>query len=118
MDGRTPGLEPQARPHTGPLLGGSLETICWHLKGSAYWPDFDGAILLLESSEQKPSLASVDAYLTDLEQLGVVDAVAGLVYARPYGYDDGERGALWRVLAEHVRCPTLANVDCGTPTRC
>jgi muramoyltetrapeptide carboxypeptidase LdcA involved in peptidoglycan recycling len=34
----------------GPLLGGCLETICWHLKGSAFWPDLRGAILSLELS--------------------------------------------------------------------
>ena len=95
------------------LIGGCLETICWHLKGSSYWPDFDGAILLLESSEEKPPPPHVDSYLTDLAQLGVLDAIAGLVYARPYGYDDEERQAVWSVLRQHARCPTLANVDCG-----
>ena len=97
----------------GPLLGGCLETICWHLEGSAYWPEFGGAILMLESSEEMPSPAHVDSYLTDLEQLGVLDSIAGLIYARPYGYSEAEREALWRVLDAHVRCPTLADVDCG-----
>jgi muramoyltetrapeptide carboxypeptidase LdcA involved in peptidoglycan recycling len=97
----------------GPLIGGCLETICWHLKGSSYWPDFDGAVLMLESSEEKPPPSDVDSYLTDLAQLGVLDAIAGLVYARPYGYDDEERRLLWSVLGTHARCPTLANVDCG-----
>jgi muramoyltetrapeptide carboxypeptidase len=97
----------------GRLVGGCLESICWHLKGSRYWPDFDGAVLMLESSEEMPPPAYVDSYLTDLGQLGVLDSIAGLVYARPYGYDDDERELLWRVLADHVRCPTLANVDCG-----
>jgi muramoyltetrapeptide carboxypeptidase len=97
----------------GPLVGGCLETIGWHLKGSRYWPDFDGAILMLETSEEKPSPAHVDSLLTDLGQLGVLDAIAGLVYARPYGYDDAERETMWHVLDAHVRCPTLADVDCG-----
>ena len=97
----------------GPLIGGCLETICWHLKGSAYWPDFSGAVLMLESSEELPSPAHVDSYLTDLAQLGVLDSIAGLIYARPYGYSDAEREALWRVLEAHARCPALANVDCG-----
>jgi muramoyltetrapeptide carboxypeptidase len=97
----------------GPLIGGCLETICWHLKGSAYWPDLADAILMLETSEEKPTPAYVDSYLTDLGQLGALDAIAGFVYARPYGYDDVEREALWRVLEAHSRCPTLADVDCG-----
>jgi muramoyltetrapeptide carboxypeptidase len=97
----------------GPLIGGCLDSVCWHLKGSRHWPDFEGSVLMLESSEEKPPPEYVDSYLTDLEQLGVLDSIAGLVYARPYGYDDDARELLWRVLADHVRCPTLANVDCG-----
>ncbi len=97
----------------GPLLGGCLETICWHLKGSAAWLDLEGAVLMLESSEEAPSPSDVDAYLTDLEQLGVLDSIAGLVYARPYGYDDERRRTLWTVLEERTSCPVLANVDCG-----
>jgi muramoyltetrapeptide carboxypeptidase len=97
----------------GPLLGGCLETICWHLKGSRFWLDLDGAVMMLETSEETPSPAAVDAYLTDLEQLGVLDRIAGLVVARPYGYDDEERELLWRVVTERTSCPVLANVDCG-----
>lgn len=97
----------------GPLLGGCLETICWHLKGSADWLDLRGAILMLETSEEKPSPADVDAYLTDLAHLGTLDSIAGLVVARPYGYSAEQAETLWRVVGSHARCPTLANVDCG-----
>lgn len=100
----------------GWLLGGCLETVCWHLKGSAAWIDPAGAVLFLETSEEAPSPAHVDAYLTDLEQLGVFDAVAGLVFGRPYGYDEERTKALWGVVAERteaVGIPVLANVDLG-----
>ena len=66
----------------GWLLGGCLETICWHLKGSSAWVEPGGAILFLETSEEAPSPAQVDAYLTDLEQLGVFDRAAALVVGR------------------------------------
>src|SRR5262249_41327011 len=79
----------------GPVLGGCLETICWHLKGSATWIDPAGAILLLETSEDAPPPSDVDAYLTDLDQLGVFDAAAALVVARPYGYTAGSARVLW-----------------------
>jgi muramoyltetrapeptide carboxypeptidase len=100
----------------GPLFGGCLETICWHLKGSSAWIDPEEAILLLELSEETPSPAHVDGYLTDLEQLGVFDAVAALIVARPYGYsaDDAER--LWEVVAARTDAaglPVLANVEAG-----
>jgi muramoyltetrapeptide carboxypeptidase len=100
----------------GPLLGGCLETVCWHLKGSATWIEPEGAILILETSEEAPSPAHVDAYLTDLEQLGVFAAASGLVCGRPYGYDEEGAKALWQVVAERTDAagiPVLVNVDAG-----
>ncbi len=100
----------------GPLLGGCLETVCWHLKGSSWWLDLDGAVLVLETSEEAPSPGRVDAYLSGLEQLGVFAAVAGLVVGRPAGYADADVPELWRVVRERTAAagvPVLANVDCG-----
>lgn len=100
----------------GPLLGGCLQTICSQLKGSAYWLDLEGAILMLEASDDAGSPAHVDAHLTDLEQLGVFDQVAGLVFGRPIRYDDEEIEALWRVVLERTAVagiPVLGNVDVG-----
>lgn len=100
----------------GPLLGGCVETICWHLKGSPWWPDLDGAVFFLETSEEAPSPAHVDAYLTGLEQLGAFDALAGLVFARPAGYGDADVDLLWQIVAERTAAadiPVLANVDAG-----
>jgi muramoyltetrapeptide carboxypeptidase len=100
----------------GPLFGGCLETICWHLEGSSAWLDPVGAILLLETSEETPSPAHVDAYLTDLEQLGVFEHAAGLVVGRPYGYGPAEAEVLWDVVARRTEAagiPVLADVDVG-----
>jgi muramoyltetrapeptide carboxypeptidase LdcA involved in peptidoglycan recycling len=93
-----------------------LETICWHLKGSAFWPDFAGSLLFLETSEEAPSPAAVDGYLTDLEQLGVFDAASGLLIGRPYGYEEEALDSLFRVVVDrtgHAGIPVLANVDLG-----
>jgi muramoyltetrapeptide carboxypeptidase len=101
---------------TGPLLGGCLETVCWHLKGSSAWIDPAGAILLLETSEDAPPPATVDSYLTDLEQLGVFDAAAALLVGRPYGYSPDDAARLWDVVAHRTEAaglPVLANVDAG-----
>ena len=101
---------------SGPLLGGCLETICWHLKGSSAWVDPQDAILFLETSEEAPSPATVDAYLTDLDQLGVFDAAAGLVLGRPYGYTVEDTRSLWDVVAARTDAaglPVLANVELG-----
>lgn len=101
---------------SGPLLGGCLETMCWHVKGSNAWLPPDGAILLLETSEEAPSPADVDAYLTDLEQLGVFDAAAGLLLARPMNYSDDDRQQLWEVVESRTATagiPVLGNVEAG-----
>lgn len=101
---------------TGPLVGGCLETIMWHLKGSAEWLDLHGAILFLETSEEAPSPAHVDAYLTDLSNLGVWDQITGLVLGRPRDYTAENTELLWEVTAAHTTgraIPVLANIDCG-----
>jgi len=101
---------------TGPLFGGCLETICWHLKGSTAWTNPAGAIFLLETSEEAPSPAHVDAYLTDLEHLGVFDAAAGLLVARPKDYSADNRKLLWDVVerrTEAAGIPVLGNVEAG-----
>jgi muramoyltetrapeptide carboxypeptidase len=100
----------------GILLGGCLETICWHLKGSAFWPDLRGTILFLETSEEAPPPSAVDAYLTDLEQLGVFDQISGLVFGRPIRYAPEQIEALWPVVRDRTAAsgiPVLANVDLG-----
>jgi muramoyltetrapeptide carboxypeptidase len=101
---------------TGPLQGGCLETICWHLVGMPEWLDLEGAVLLLETSELAPPPSDVDAYLTDLGRLGVLDAVAGLVVARPFGYRAADVAALDEVVVRATAptgIPVLAGVDAG-----
>ena len=98
----------------GTLIGGCLETICWHLKGTDLWPDFTGSILMLETSEEAPTPEAVDGYLTDLAQLGVFDNIAGLIVGRPAFYSPEDTAALWALVADYaVGVPVLANVDCG-----
>jgi muramoyltetrapeptide carboxypeptidase len=98
----------------GPLIGGCLESICWHLKGRDEWPDLSGAVLMLETSEEAPSPAHVDGYLTDLAHMGTFDDIVGLILARPAFYSPEDMDSLWRVVIEYTGAlPVLANVDCG-----
>jgi muramoyltetrapeptide carboxypeptidase len=100
----------------GPIIGGCLETICWHLKGSSAWIDPGGSIYLLEMSEEAPSPEHADAYLTDLEQLGVFESCTGLIFARPMGYDPDGTEQLWNVVVRRTEAsgiPVIANVECG-----
>ncbi|MFE5732532.1 LD-carboxypeptidase [Streptomyces sp. NPDC056528] len=64
---------------TGHLVAANLETLL-SLAGTPYWPDLDGAILLLESTTTDP--APLTARLTQLRQMGVPDRVAGLGLGR------------------------------------
>jgi len=98
----------------GPLLGGCLETICWHLTGSDIAVDLSGAVLLLETSEQSRSPADVDSYLTDLRD--TLASVAGVVFARPYRFSRDDAAALWDVVREHTApsgVPVIGNVELG-----
>jgi muramoyltetrapeptide carboxypeptidase LdcA involved in peptidoglycan recycling len=100
----------------GPLIGGCLETICWHLKGSSEWLDLSGCILFVETSEEAPGPEAVDAYLTDLERLGVFGDIAGLVIGRPAYYKPADVSVLWDVFVRRTEAsgvPVLANLDLG-----
>jgi muramoyltetrapeptide carboxypeptidase len=100
----------------GWLIGGCVESLCWHVKGSDAWLDLDGAVLFLETSEEAPSPAHVDAYLVDLENLGVFERIHALVIGRPMGYSAEQGEQLLAVAAErtaHSGIPVLGNVDCS-----
>jgi muramoyltetrapeptide carboxypeptidase LdcA involved in peptidoglycan recycling len=100
----------------GWLIGGNLETVAWHLRGSSLWPDLAGALLFLEVSEDAPSPAEADSYLTDLEHLGVFEQARGLVFGRPLRYPATQLDALWSVVrarTERSGIPVLADVDLG-----
>jgi muramoyltetrapeptide carboxypeptidase len=99
----------------GVLVGGCLESL-QHLRGTRYWPDWEGAVLFLETSEEKPSPATVDAILMDYENMGVFAQIRGLLVARPYGYDAEERRQLHEVILERTRrfgFPVVADMDFG-----
>ncbi|MBJ7608555.1 MAG: LD-carboxypeptidase [Candidatus Dormibacteraeota bacterium] len=100
----------------GWLFGGCLETICWHLKGQADWLDLEGCVLFLETSEEAPSPAHIDAYLTDLEQLDIFNKVTGLILGRPAGYTPADVRAFEDVIVMRTAnsdIPVVANLDCG-----
>lgn len=60
----------------GTLLGGNLRCLL-KLAGTAYWPDFSGAVLLLESMSGGPE--RIMTGMTQLRQLGVFDRISGVL---------------------------------------
>jgi muramoyltetrapeptide carboxypeptidase LdcA involved in peptidoglycan recycling len=97
------------------LIGGCLESL-EHLRGTPWWPDMTDAILFLESSEEQPAPATIDAILTDYDNMGVFERIAGLLFANPYGYSDDQRCELREVILERTdryHFPIVADMEFG-----
>ena len=99
----------------GVLVGGCIESL-QHLRGTRYWPNLDGAILFLETSEEAPSPARVDGILMDYENMGVLEGLAGLLFGRPMSYSESDKEALRQVVAERTAgfdFPVICDMDFG-----
>ena len=87
----------------GRLLGGNLSVLS-AMAGTPYLPDFDGAILFLEDTNE--SEYRIDRMLTQLAQSGILGSVAGVVFGQctncrnpgsPYG-----NFTIYEVLSHHL----------------
>jgi muramoyltetrapeptide carboxypeptidase LdcA involved in peptidoglycan recycling len=107
----------------GQLFGGCLEVLDW-LKGTAWWPRdpafWDGKLVFIETSEEKPSPDDVKRSLRNYGVQGVFERAAGLLFGRARDYSAVEKHTLEAVIrgvvAEEFECPELtivANLDFG-----
>jgi muramoyltetrapeptide carboxypeptidase len=102
----------------GRLIGGCIESL-QHLRGTPFWPDCDGVVLVLETSEERPTPERLDGMLMDYENMGVLAQITGLLMARPYGMSPDEKEAIWAVVAERTArfgFPVVGNLDIGHTT--
>src|SRR3546814_13782766 len=78
----------------GRLLGGNL-TVLAGLVGTPYLPDFDGAILFLEDTDEAPY--RTDRMLPQLALAGVLRRVRGVVFGQWNDWRSGKRrvGRAW-----------------------
>ncbi len=105
---------------SGRLLGGCLSSML-HLAGTTYWPDFTDCLLLIDIPEghklgQGMPLFEVEMHIADLENLGVLDSIAGAIIGRPYGYSDKEHQALYKLIRDTFgkrEYPVLMDIDYG-----
>lgn len=113
-------LQGEARAE-GHLVGGCAEVLEMR-KGTAVWPApraWDGAVLLLETSEVVPAPRWVGYWLRNDRAQGVLGRLAALVLGRPHRYTPAMTAELYAtvrsVLAEFGRTdlPAVANVDVG-----
>jgi muramoyltetrapeptide carboxypeptidase LdcA involved in peptidoglycan recycling len=102
----------------GPLVGGCLESL-EHLRGTPFWPDWEGTLFFWELSEQKHPPEWVDAILSDYENMGVLAQIRGMMIGRAYGYSPAMVEDLHRVISAHTEglgIPVVAEMDFGHTT--
>jgi len=96
----------------GPLVGGNLCTLNL-LQGTPYWPDLDGAIVVVEDDFES-SVHDFARDLTSLLQTGI--AVRGLVIGRFQRQTEMSQELLRHIVTtapQLAGVPVLANVDVG-----
>jgi len=132
-DGETAPLAPNAegwrwlqgsRRGEGRLFGGCLSVLDI-MKGTRFWPEpdsafWDGRILFLETSEDKPGVEQVARTLRNYGMQGVFERLAGLLIGRARDYTPEEKEQLYirvvQVVAEEfesAELPIIANLDFG-----
>jgi muramoyltetrapeptide carboxypeptidase LdcA involved in peptidoglycan recycling len=99
----------------GRLLGGCLESL-QHLRGTEFWPEWEDAILFLETSEEKPSPETVDGILMDYQNMGVFEKLRGLIVGRPMSYSQAEKQSLRERILDRTQgysFPIITDMDFG-----
>lgn len=104
---------------SGELLGGCLDVFPVII-GTEIWPtkeEWKDKILLLETSEEKPSPALVTYYLRNLGAQGIFDVIKGIVVGKPQDeiYYEEYKEVYKKVLKEYEKedLPVLYNINIG-----
>jgi muramoyltetrapeptide carboxypeptidase LdcA involved in peptidoglycan recycling len=63
-------------------VAGCLEVLDW-LRGTAWWPDLEGVVLAIETSEEAPTPDAVQRFLRSLAAMGDLYRIAALLVGRP-----------------------------------
>ena len=102
---------------TGQLLGGCIDVFPMAFDTSIWPTDWDDKILLLETSEDKPSPDFVYDILNNLGKQGIYNKVKGIIFGKPYEemYYEEYKEILRKVLSEYHRndLPVLYNINIG-----
>ncbi len=104
----------------GPLIGGCIE-VMEMMKGTALWPShetFEGALLFLETSEETPEPTSLKYWLRNYGAMGVLHAVNGILWAKPYQekHDEAYKKVLLDVVGQEFGLkdlPVMCNMSFG-----
>mgnify|MGYP005767602887 FL=1 len=104
----------------GQLMGGCVDVFCMAV-GTPIWPapkEWQGALLLLETSEEKPSPATLTYALRSLAAQGILRVVNGILVGKPQGevYYEEYKQVLLQVVAQEEglrHLPILYNLNIG-----
>jgi muramoyltetrapeptide carboxypeptidase len=105
----------RGRSAEGSLVGGCLGSM-EHLRGTPYWPELDGAILFLETCEEKLSPRRVGRHPPGLREYSAFGRIRGLLCGHPYGYAPEEREQLHEAILERTErydFPVVADTNSG-----
>ncbi|WP_044618210.1 S66 family peptidase [Gynuella sunshinyii] len=107
---------------SGRLFGGCVEVLEM-MKGTRFWPDEDfwnGKVLFLETSEDKPPVGQIRHWLRNYGMLGVFERINGVLVGRPNSYSDAEKDALDETLTMVISrefgrsdLPVVSRLDFG-----
>lgn len=104
---------------TGELAGGCLDVFPM-IVGTEIWPEADewnGKILLVETSEDKPEPALVKFYLRNLGAQGILNRINGIIVGKPQDeqfYEEYKE--VYRTVLNEFNCPSLPviyNINIG-----
>ncbi len=99
----------------GALIGGCLGSL-EHLKGTRFWPDWEGALFFFETSEECTGPAEVDRRLAEFEEMGVLENLNGLLVGRPYQFSAAEKAQLRDIILARTGrygYPVVTDMDFG-----
>jgi len=106
----------------GKIWGGCIEVLNM-MNGTFAWPNvefFSGKILMLETSEDKPSPEQVGFILRNYGIQGILQSISGLLIAKPKSYSDLEKKELEdeviKIVINEFSCTHLniiSNIDFG-----
>lgn len=103
----------------GPLIGGCMEVLEM-IKGTVLWPELEvwkGAILFLETSEEKPEPFYIRHWLRGYAAMGILEVINGLIIGRPYDnlHAAEYKQAILQVLDEEglTDLPVIMQMDFG-----
>jgi muramoyltetrapeptide carboxypeptidase LdcA involved in peptidoglycan recycling len=104
----------------GRLIGGCIEVLEM-IKGTSLWPTDDmwqGSLLFLETSEEKPTPAMVERWLRNYGSQGILHRINGILWGKPYDnlYYDEYKKVIHKVVAGELglsNLPILYNLNFG-----